>query len=147
MIKKRWVVVGLDGSGKGEICDYIEAEKKIRSKSSELIYRKNTIQVPAAYLENTWMNNIIIMLAQNQGKANIFLLDGRSLDSMYSPSFAKAFTKSSLGIVTNSENMSIEKRQKALDLIEKIGCEKNIFLSFQTNEGFDQLDSWLEKTK
>ena len=147
MRKKRWIVVGLDGCGKTQLCNYIEGYKSEKRNSQELIYREKTLQIPSSYLENTWMNNIIIMLAQNQGKANIFLLDARSLESMYSPAYAKAFTKDSIAIVNHAEYLDEESRDKAKKIVEKISCDHVLFLSFKTGEGVDELDKWLEKTQ
>lgn len=144
---KRWIVIGLEGSGKSEICNYIEGEEIESKINGDLKYRKNTIEVPGNYIENTWMNNIVIMLAQNQAKANIFLIDATSLISLYPPKFAKAFTKPSLGVITKSDLLNHDKRIKANKILEELGCSNNIFLSFETKEGIDELSNWLQKTK
>ena len=144
---KRWIVVGLEGSGKSTICDLIEGESHSRKKTQDLFYRPKTLEVPAAYLENAWMNNIIIMLAQNQGKANIFILDGSKLESMYSPRYAKAFTKPSLALVTKADLMDQKDRVKALKIMEDLECDQVVFYSDLTKEGLADLQEWLEKTK
>lgn len=144
---KRWVIVGLENSGKSTLCDYIENEKSKRVNTQDLRYRKKTLEVPSSYLENTWMNNIIIMLAQNQGKGNIFLLDGARIKSMYSPAYAKAFTKPTIGVVTKSDLLEEKGRLKAKKILEEVVCDKIIFLSFVTNEGINELSDWLDSIK
>lgn len=144
---KRIIVVGLKNSGKTSICDYIEGVNSKSYNRQDLLYRDKTLEIPASYVENTWMNNIIIMLAQNQGKANLFLLDGENLNSMYSPGYTKAFTKASLGIVTKSDLLDEEKRFQAERVMKAIGCNKVIFTSFVTFEGLQELSNWLEEIK
>lgn len=144
---KRWIVIGLEGSGKSAICNYIEGEETKSKINGDLKYRGNTLEVPGNYIENTWMNNIIIMLAQNQAKANIFLIDGDTLMSLYPPKFVKAFTKPSIGIITKSDLLNHDRRKEAKNILEELGCSKNIFLSFKTREGLDELSNWLQKTK
>lgn len=144
---KRWIVVGLKNSGKTTVCNYIEGEKSLSKIDSDLKYRKNTLEVPGSYIENTWMNNIIIMLAQNQAKANIFLIDGETLDSMYPPGYAKAFTKPCLAIITKSDLLNHEQRKKAKNILKQLACSTNIFLSFKTKQGLDELSNWLKNTE
>lgn len=144
---KRWIVIGLEGSGKSEVCNYIEGEETKSKINGDLKYRGNTLEVPGNYIENTWMNNIIIMLSQNQAKANIFLIDGETLMSLYPPKFVKAFTKPSIGIITKSDLLNEDKRIKSKKILEELGSSNNIFISFETKEGLDELSNWLQKTK
>lgn len=135
--------MGLDDSGKRSAADFIEGKKSSERKSLDLVYRPKTLEIPAGYLQNPWMNNIIIMLSQNQGIGNIFLLNGENPYSLYPPSFAKAFTKPVLGLVTNCENLSILKRKNAGNILMQILCERIIFVSFETGEGTEELLKWI----
>lgn len=144
---KRWIVVGLDGSGKTSICNLIEKKEESRKYKNDLIYRDKTLEIPGSYIENRWLNNIIIMLVQNQGKGVIFLYDGETLDFKYPPYFASTFTKPTIGIISKSDIISSTNRRKASKKMIEMGCNKIIFLSIKNKEGVHELIKWLNEVE
>lgn len=143
---KKIVIMGPKNSGKTTIADYIESDVSSTKFYGDIIYRLKTIEIPSNYLENNWLKNIVIMISQNQGFANILVLNGNNLCHYYSPNFAKVFTKPTLGIITKADLMDINSKKMAINIMNKLGCNY-IFVSFKTGDGLLELGEWILKFK
>lgn len=141
---RKWVLVGLDKSLKSTISDWIEKEKTNHKIRLDVWYRKNSIEIPGSYLEINSMNNSIIMICQNQARGVFFILDGATLESIYPPNFAKSFTSPSYVLVSKSDLLTNEDRDKALKTAGEIGASKILFISFATGEGLGELKEIIE---
>ena len=100
MKRKRILIIGTRGSGKSTLAKYINANPGPVRRVQDTIYAKATIDVPSAYLENTWMYRHLIALAQDAWCV-LMLFDARAKESLYSPGFAKAFRIPVIGVITH----------------------------------------------
>lgn len=144
MSDKRLMIVGLDGSGKSSIADLVEGVKTTHQPRQDLYYRSKCFEVPGSYIENHWLNNIMLMLAYNQATAAVFLLDGKTGLSLYSPGYAKAFTIPVLGVLTKAETLSSEARSEGFAKLKAAGCDTCQALSLSTGEGLNEFSHWLQ---
>lgn len=144
MSNKRLMLVGLDGSGKSSIADLVEGIPTKHQPRQDLYYRSKCFEVPGSYIENHWLNSIMLMLAYNQATAAVFLLDGNSCRSLYSPGYAKAFTIPVLGVLTKAEMLSSEQRKAAFAKLNAAGCDRCQALSLTTGEGLEEFSNWLQ---
>lgn len=100
MKRKRILIIGPKGSGKSTLAKHINADLGPVRRVQDTIYAKDTIDVPSAYLENTWMYRHLIALSQDAWCV-LMLFDARAKESIYSPGFAKAFCTPVIGIITH----------------------------------------------
>lgn len=134
-MKKKILIVGSDRNSIYEISDLIEGQKSKHHPGQNLLYRKETILVPDIYLKNSWKNNIIIVIGQNQTNKLLFIRKLGEGTSYYSPNFAKSFSLPSLGIVygidqhTKQENIDIERKilkDAGVDLVVDLNINDSI---------------------
>lgn len=144
-MEKRIMLVGLAGSGKSTLSDYIEGEVTERIHREDCWYRRRSFEVPGSYIENHWMNSTVIMLAQNQACAMVLCLDATGRSSLYSSGYARAVTVPSLGVVTKCENAMDKQRQKGLYRLHDAGCNECLCLSTVTGEGVQRFMTWAEE--
>lgn len=143
MSEKRIMVVGLDGAGKSTVADLIEGAASDHRHREDCLYRSRCFEVPGRYVESAWMRNIVIMLGQNQASAAVLLLDGATLESRYSSGYARAFSVSTLGILTKASALSEDERRLGVRLLADAGCEDAIPLDARTGDGAAELMSWV----
>ena len=146
MSKKRIMVIGPKGCGKTTLVNWLNDYKGPLRRTQDTIYGKNTIDVPSAYIENTWMYKHMIALAQDAW-CMILLLDQSRTHEVYSHGFAKAFRCPVIGVISkcdlNPENKGICEKQ-----LEKIGVERPYFdVSVSNGIGISELNSYLIKLK
>lgn len=117
MKRKRILIIGPRGSGKSTLAKVINGDPKPVRRVQDTIYGKETIDVPSAYLENTWMYRHLIALAQDAW-CMLMLFDARGKESIYSPGFAKAFRIPVMAIVTHyrDEEDALARMQKQCQL-------------------------------
>lgn len=138
------MLLGLDGAGKSTIADAVEGEPSDHRHREDCCYRRRTFEVPGAYVENHWMHNIILMLAQNQADSMVVLVDGSTLESYYSSGYVRAFTVPCLGVLTKVEGLSEELREAGLRKLADAGCAEAICLDTRTGEGMERLEEWID---
>lgn len=100
MKRKRILIIGPRGSGKSSLANIINGDSGPVRRVQDTIYAKETIDVPSAYLENTWMYCHLIALSQDAW-CLLMLFDARNKARVYSPGFAKAFRIPVMAVVTH----------------------------------------------
>lgn len=90
MRKKRIMVIGPTNCGKTTLVNALNDYNGPLRKTQDIIYGKNTIDVPGSYVENTWMYKHLIATAQDASHILILVDQSKCVD-VYSPGFAKAF--------------------------------------------------------
>lgn len=144
MKKKRIMIIGPSRSGKTSLANVLEEEARPLKRTHDTIYRKRTLEIPSAYLENTWMYSHLIALAQDAW-CILMLVDQSQETDIYSPGFATAFRVPIVGVISKCD-LAPEKRAQAEDALARIGAASAIFaVSAVTLEGMDQLKQYLEK--
>lgn len=100
MKRKRILIIGPRGSGKSSLANIINGDSGPVRRVQDTIYAKETIDVPSAYLENTWMYRHLIALSQDAWCV-LMLFDARNKESVYSPGFTQAFHIPVTAVVTH----------------------------------------------
>lgn len=116
MRKKRIMVIGPTRCGKTTLINILNDYDGPLRKTQDIIYGKNTIDVPGSYIENPWMYKHLIAAAQDASHV-LILVDQSRCDNVYSPGFAKAFRCPVIGVITKidlmAENEDFSLRQLA----------------------------------
>lgn len=113
MKRKRILIIGPRGCGKSTLAKVINADSSPVRRVQDTIYARETVDVPSAYLENTWMYRHLIALSQDAWCV-LMLFDARKKESIYSPGFAKAFRVPVIAVVTHYRG-----NQEALARVQK----------------------------
>ena len=142
---KRVMIVGLDGAGKSTLADAIEGAPSDHRHREDCFYRERCFETPGRYVENHWMHNALIMLAQNQACGMVLLIDGETGESLFSSGYARAVTVPCLGVLTKCERLDGEAREAGLAKLRDAGCGEAICLSTATGEGMQELLDWADR--
>lgn len=135
---RRILIMGAKGVGKRTLSNLIEGEQTTNKNNLDLYYRKKTIIAPGEFLEQTWLNNALIMVSQNQAYINLFLIN--SLDnSYYPPAFANSFTKRNIGVITKIDLMDEKNYKKSYQMAEDLGLDQIVAISNKTKDGLEKL--------
>lgn len=104
MRKKRVMVVGPTGSGKTSLVNELnDCQGRLR-KTQDIIYGKNTIDVPGSYIENKWMYKHLITVSQDASHI-LLLMDQSKSDTVYPPSLAQSFRCPVIGVISKADLM------------------------------------------
>ncbi|MBU5225983.1 EutP/PduV family microcompartment system protein [Clostridium senegalense] len=142
MKKKRIMVIGPSGCGKTTLINALNDYEGPLRRTQDLLYGKNTIDVPGAYVENSWMYKHIIATAQDASHV-LMLIDQSNCTEMYSPGFAKCFRCPVIGVITKCD-LSSENEEKCLQQLKDIGISEPYFhISFPMGTGIDALKKYL----
>ncbi|NMM65358.1 ethanolamine utilization protein EutP [Clostridium sp. P21] len=147
MRKKRIMVIGPSRSGKTTLVNALNDYNGPLRRTPDLIYGKNTIDVPGSYIENAWMYKHVIAAAQDASHI-LVLVDQSSCTEIYSPGFAKSFRCPVIGVITKCDLMP-ENKGRCLRQLKNIGILEPYFqVSFKVGTGIDALKKYLfEKGK
>ncbi len=142
MRKKRIMVIGPSRSGKTTIVNALNDYDGPLRRTPDLIYGKNTIDVPSAYIENAWMYKHVIALSQDASHV-LILVDQSNCTEIYSPGFAKSFRCPVIGVITKCD-LTSENEEKCLRQLKIIGVSDSYFhISFPMGTGIDALKKYL----
>ncbi|MEW8994980.1 EutP/PduV family microcompartment system protein [Clostridium sp.] len=142
MRKKRIMVIGPSRCGKTTLVNALNDYDGPLKRTPDLIYGKNTIDVPSAYLENSWMYKHIIAAAQDASHV-LILVDQSNCNEIYSHGFAKSFRCPVIGVITKCDLIP-ENEEKCLRQLKNIGVSEPYFnISFPMGTGIDALKKYL----
>lgn len=119
------MVIGPGNSGKTSLVNELNDHKGNLRKTQDIIYGKNTIDVPGSYIENTWMYKHIIAAAQDASHV-LILVDQSDCKNVYSPGFAKIFRCPVLGIITKAD-ISLNKEDECIRQLKEMGVKEPYF--------------------
>lgn len=146
MRKKRIMVIGPTNCGKTTLVHALNNEQKPIRKTQNIIYGKNTMDVPGSYIENPWMYNHIISAAQDASHI-LILIDQSNCTEVYSPGFAKVFRCPVIGVITKVD-LKPENEKVCLEQFKKIGVAEPYFkISVKNGQGISALKEYLFKKK
>jgi ethanolamine utilization protein EutP len=146
MRKKRIMVIGPTNCGKSTLVNVLNDEEKPIRKTQNLIYGKNTIDVPGSYIENTWMYKYIISAMQDASHV-LVLVDQSSRKNVYSPGFAKVFRCPVIGVITKIDLMP-EQEDFCIRQLRQMGVAEPYFkVSVPSGEGIHALKEFLFEKK
>lgn len=135
MKNKRIMVIGPKGSGKTTLCQKLNQEAGPIKKTQDTIYKKHTMDVPCAYLENAWAYKYLIALAQD-ARAILLLVDATNDNPLYSPGFAKTFTIPVYGVITKSD---LADTTRARGILQEVGIKEPYFQVASDGQGIKEL--------
>ncbi|MEG6617394.1 EutP/PduV family microcompartment system protein [Peptococcaceae bacterium 1198_IL3148] len=141
-MKKRIMIVGPTQCGKSTLAKVLNDGKGPLKKTQEVIYGKNTIDTPGAYIENAYAYKYLIATAQTASHV-LMLVDQWRVAEVYPPGFAKSFTCPVIGVVTKIDlaphNAHLTRQQ-----LKKIGIlEPYFWISLKDNTGVKALKDYL----
>lgn len=125
MRKKRIMVIGPTNCGKTTLVNSINDYNGPIRKTQNLIYGKNTIDVPGSYLENSWMYKYIISAVQDASHV-LILIDQSTCANVYSPGFAKVFPCPVIGVITKIDLLP-ENEELCIRQLQQIGVIEPYF--------------------
>ncbi len=118
MSKKRVMVIGANKSGKTSLINNLLGIDEEPKRRQDVIYKGNTIDVPAAYIENRWYNRHVISLSQ-EAYCVLVLASQNDNEVFYSHGFAQSFLCDNIvGVVTKIDinSLGTEKSEAQLKL-------------------------------
>jgi len=138
MRKKRIMVIGPTNCGKTTLVNALNDDDRPIRKTQNIIYGKNTIDVPGSYIENAWMYKFLISAVQDASHV-LILVDQSNCKDVYSPGFAKVFRCPVIGIITKSDLMP-ENEDLCIRQLRLIGVTDPYYkVSVTSGKGIDAL--------
>lgn len=116
------MIIGANKSGKTTLANLLNDYTGPLKRSQDIIYGKNTIDVPGAYIENSWMYKHLIAISQDASHL-LVLIDPSKHENIYSPGFAKSFTCPVIGLITKADLM-IDNDDLSYNQLKEIGVDK-----------------------
>ena len=110
------MIAGPARSGKSALANFLNGEERPLKRTLDTSYRQRTLEVPSAYLENTWMYQHLI--APRAG-CLVYPRARRSGNPqpLYSPGFAQIFRCPVVGVISKCDlapqNRALVERQLA----------------------------------
>lgn len=142
MKKKRIMVIGADNSGKTTLINFLNDYKGPLRKTQDIIYGKNTIDIPGSYIESPWMHKHIITVSQD-ASCVLFLIDQSNPKKVYPPGFAKVFKCPVIGVISKVDLMK-KNWSKSNKYLEEAGVVKPYYaISFENEIGIEDLKEYL----
>lgn len=142
MRKKRVMVIGPTKCGKTTLVNSLNDYDGPLRRTQDIIYGKNTIDVPGSYIENTWMYKHLIAVAQDASHVLILVNQSRC-DNVYSPGFAKSFRCPVIGVITKIDLMK-ENEELCYKKLKQIGVSEPYYkISVPSGIGIEALKEHL----
>jgi ethanolamine utilization protein EutP len=142
MRKKRIMVIGPTNCGKTTLVHALNDENRPIRKTQNLIFGKNTIDVPGSYIENAWMYKYLISAVQDASHV-LVLVDQSNCTEVYSPGFARVFRCPVIGVITKVDLMP-ENEDLCIQQLRKIGVHEPYFkISIPSGKGISALKEFL----
>ena len=146
MRKKRVMVIGPTKCGKTTLVNVLNDYDGPLRKTQDIIYGKNTIDVPGSYIENPWMYKHLIAAAQDASHV-LILVDQSRCVNVYSPGFAKSFRCPVIGVITKIDLM-VENEELCFWKLNQIGVSEPYYkISVPIGTGIGALKDYLFKKK
>lgn len=146
MRKKRIMIIGPTNCGKTTLANALNDYNKPARKTQDIIYGKNTIDVPGAYIENSWMYKHLISASQDASHI-LIIVDWSKRTDVYSPGFAKVFRCPVIGVI-NKTDLLCEKEESCIRQLKHIGVSEPYFkISSLYGTGVDALKKYLLKNE
>ncbi len=119
------MVIGPSRCGKTTLVRALEEDGRPLRRTPDLIYGKRTMDCPGSYVENADMYKHLIAASQDASHVLILVDQSRPVD-IYSPNFARVFTKPVVGVITKVDLMP-ENEMSCMRQMRLIGIESPIF--------------------
>jgi Ethanolamine utilization protein len=145
MRRKRIMVIGPTNCGKSTLVKELNDSTSPVRKTQDIIYAKNTIDIPGAYLESAWMYQHIIAAAQDASHV-LIMIDQSKCTEVYSPGFAKVFGCPVVGVI-NKCDLVPENEEFCMQQLKRIGVREPYYrISCLNGTGIPLLKNYLFET-
>lgn len=142
MRKKRIMVIGPTNCGKTSLVNALNDFEGPVRKTQDIIYGKNTIDVPGSYVENTWMYKHLIATAQDASHV-LIIVDQSKCTEVYSPGFAKVFRCPVIGVI-NKTDLVPENEEFCIRQLKMIGVAEPYYrISTRNGAGISAIKEYL----
>jgi ethanolamine utilization protein EutP len=142
MMKKRVMVIGPTKCGKTTLVNRLNDYEGPLRRTQDIIYGKNTIDVPGSYIESPWMYKHIIAASQDASHV-LILVDQSRCANVYPPGFAKAFRCPVIGVITKTDLM-MENEDLCFRKLTQIGVSEPYYrISNSSEVGIKALKEYL----
>lgn len=142
-MRKKWLIIGNDGVGKTSLSSLIEKRSLSFKKSLDFQYRDKTIEASEGFIENSYLNNNLIMVGQNQAKVVVFMIDCEK-DNHIPPNFAKSFTKKTLTIINKIDLYDRKQMNRLREIAKSIGSDEIFEISLKAKENLGRLEKYIK---
>lgn len=115
------MVIGPTNCGKTTLVHALNDDEGPVKKTQDIIYGKNTADVPGAYIENAWMYKHLIAASQNASHI-LLLIDQSGLKDVYPPGFAKVFRCPVIGVISKAD-LKPENEEHCIRQLKLIGVD------------------------
>ncbi len=145
-MKKRIMIVGPTQAGKSTLANVLNEAARPLKKTQDVIYGKNTMDTPGAYIENASMYRYLIATAQTASHV-LILVDQSRPTEVYPPGFAKSFNCPVIGVITKSD-LAAENAGLCAEQLKRIGVLEPYFrISLKDSTGVEALKEYLSCRK
>ncbi len=143
MIKKRIMVIGAKNSGKTSLINNLLGINEAPKKRQDVIYKGDTIDVPAAYIENRWYNRHVITLSQ-EAFCVLVLVSQSDIELFYSHGFMQSLLcENIVGVITKAD-LNSENAKKSEQQLKNCGAKPPYFyIDNLQKTGIEQLKEYL----
>lgn len=139
-------MIGPSNCGKTTLVNVLNGYDGPLRKTQDIIYGKNTIDVPGYYIENAWMYKHLIIIAQDASHV-LILVDQSRCFNVYPPGFAKVFRCPVIGVITKVDLMP-ENEELCFNQLKQIGVsEPYVKISVPSGIGIGALKEYLLNEK
>lgn len=136
------MVVGPGRCGKTTLVNALNDYNGPLKRTQDVIYGKNTIDVPGSFIENAWMYKHLIALTQDASHLLVLVDQSRPIE-VYSPGFVKAFRCPAIGIITKCD-LNPENESLCIKQLKQIGVKEPYFkISITEGTGIEALKKYL----
>ncbi|WP_331489709.1 EutP/PduV family microcompartment system protein [Tepidibacter hydrothermalis] len=140
------MVIGPTKCGKTTLVNALNDYEGPLRRTQDIIYGKNTIDVPGSYIENTWMYKHLIAVSQDASHV-LILIDQSRCDNVYSPGFAKSFRCPVIGVITKVD-LNVENEEICYKKLKQIGIAEPYYkISVPNKIGIEELKKYLFSSK
>lgn len=138
------MVIGPTNCGKTTLVHALNDDDGPIRRTQNIIYGKNTMDVPGSYIENAWLYKHLISSVQDASYV-LILVDQSNCADVYSPGFAKVFSCPVIGVITKIDLMT-ENESLCIRQLKQIGVVEPYFkISTKNGTGLDELKEFLLK--
>lgn len=142
---KKLILAGSTGSGKTTLCQRLHGQELTYKKTQAIENFEQAIDTPGECIENRSLYRMLLVTSVDADVIGL-VQDCTNEESYFPPSFATAFAKPVIGIVTKIELAeSDEDIAKAAEYLQAAGASPIFRISSVENLGLDELEAYLRE--